>query len=130
MFFVINLSAQKFAKKNQYKKIDAVSINTNKEFKSYVSNLNFKMEGIHANLKQLEFFSKYQEGIKKKLNSKINSLKIEFTELTFDLNNFVQYGVGDWKLFRNEFNSDLALIDNDILALESEYEPRDLIVGK
>ncbi len=59
MFFVINLSAQKFAKKNQYKKIDAVSINTNKEFKSYVSNLNFKMEGIHANLKQLEFFSKY-----------------------------------------------------------------------
>jgi hypothetical protein len=88
------------------------------------------MDGIQTNLKQLEFFSKYQEGTKKRLSSKLISLNLEFTELTSDLNNFIQYGVGDWKLFRNEFNSDLALLENDIHAIESEYEPHDLIVGK
>ena len=103
MFFVMNLSAQKFAKKNQYKKSDLVNVNTNKEFKFYVSNLNYKMEGIQTKFKELEFISKYQVLSKKKFDSKVHSLEIEFAELTSDLNNFIQFGEGDWKLFRSEF---------------------------
>ena len=88
------------------------------------------MEGIQTKFKELEFISKYQAQSKKKFDSKVHSLEIEFAELTSDLNNFVQFGEGDWKLFRSEFNGDLALIENDIHSIESEYEPQDLIVGK
>lgn len=67
------------------------------------------------NVKDAE--GKNKERIVTRLVKSIEILQVYNQELRKELNEFIEFGEGDWRLFRREFNRDLAEINRDLAEL-------------
>jgi hypothetical protein len=53
----------------------------------------------------------------------------ENQELKSELEKYVHYGTGDWKIFRQEFNLDLTLVVHDLEVLSKQAGERNLMAS-
>jgi len=52
----------------------------------------------------------------------IASLEVENEELKVDFWNYLHYGIGNWNLFKSDFNEDLEPLAQDIARLQQEIK--------
>ena len=85
-------------------------------FREYAMNV----EAVLASNKRIiESLQKNYDITNKKVVRKIHQLKLENIELMTELNEYTEYGIGDWRLFREEFGRDLAELNADLELLNN-----------
>ena len=128
ILITINLSAQQLAAKKQKRNFTNSEINNHPIFKNYILSVNEKITYNDKTVSDLQFIlMKEETKSNKKLIAKVKSLIIENDELKNDLRNFLNYGSGDFKLFIEEFSSDMLLFTNDLKALQNDFVHEELL---
>lgn len=128
IFLILDVSAQQLAKKKNYKSQISVGVMSNEKFQSYVFDVQQIMSDNDKMLSDIRFnIFNMKSNVSRKVASKLKSLQIENKELKTDLNNYVNYGIGDWRIFVKEFNEDLSLFSEDIRYMNYKFGLQELI---
>jgi hypothetical protein len=125
------ISAQKLSKGHNYKSVASTEeINANHEFQGYINEVKDKIAVNDRCLSQLQFkLYAMQEKARKKTERKLNNLTVENNELKNELDNFIKYGIGDWKLFKSEFSQSLSAVQNDLYFLGADVTADELLAN-
>ena len=89
---------------------------SNDHFREYAMNV----ESVLANnMRIIESLQRKYVIANKSVLRKIRQLHVENSELMADLKEYKEFGIGDWRIFRKEFNEDLTEINKDLEILNN-----------
>ena len=99
-----------------YREENTATPMSNDHFREYAMNV----ESVISNNKRIiESLQRNYEITNKKVLRKIKQLHAENSEMMVDLDAYKEYGIGDWRIFRDEFSQDLAEINKDLEILNN-----------
>jgi hypothetical protein len=111
------VSGQTLAKKKHLNVSNTTDQMSVPAFLNYVNEVEKRLILNEQQISDLTFFViNLQSTLSQKVVNKVSELQGEMKELKTDLQNFKEYGLGDWHLFQAEFNDDLKTV-----SLELDY---------
>jgi archaellin len=104
--------------------------NSNNAYHEYINKVKQEIIENDKNIDQLKSSVRNErKDVFKKHEKKLNALSVENSELKTDLHNYISYGIGDWKIFKKEFNQDLLALRLDLTELGKAFVNENLMAA-